>query len=116
MLYDKRWEAKTLPSPSRILSDAADYMDEHGWCQHVSQDEQGRVCLLGAVMVTAGYTDRNEIRIVPILDRMDKLAQNKALSCNILFDEWNDCVCSSKEEAVAFLREAAQLKDDNDGT
>lgn len=56
-----------------FLDDAADYMENHGSCRGVMQDENGRVCMLGAMdMVLTRmaapfrYEFDNEAEIVPI--------------------------------------------------
>ena len=46
MLYDKRWE---LDKAGKVLLEAAEYMEEHGWCREEFFDDTGAVCLLGAI-------------------------------------------------------------------
>ena len=36
----------------KILLDAADYIDAHGWCQKRTEDPYGRVCAVGGLQRT----------------------------------------------------------------
>lgn len=38
---------------SQILSEAADYIDEHGWCQNDYQEGEAR-CMVGAIREVSG--------------------------------------------------------------
>ncbi len=37
------------------LQAAYDYLEEHGWCQHSFEADDGKVCLAGAVLRATGY-------------------------------------------------------------
>ncbi len=41
----------------RLLLDAADYIDQHGWCQDVWEDADGRVCVYWAMRRANRYTE-----------------------------------------------------------
>lgn len=32
-----------------VIMEALNYMREHGWCKNILEDDQGRVCALGAL-------------------------------------------------------------------
>lgn len=56
MLYDKkRWEPKvTKPKKPRqtwrtVLLKAAAYMKKHGWTRHRLENDEGVVCMIGAI-------------------------------------------------------------------
>lgn len=58
---------EVLERPAEVLSPtelsvydigglAAEYMEEHGWCQHGMFDSEGRVCAQGALLAAVGVT------------------------------------------------------------
>jgi hypothetical protein len=50
--------SRRLLSPSSVtLLKAANYMEEHGWCQHREIDDHGRVCAYGAILKVAEDED-----------------------------------------------------------
>ena len=103
MLNDPNWDKKPeveLDEDGCLLEQAADYMEQYGWCQ--GNYEKGEaVCLAGAVLKvgegrTRGYRD--------VWERIEEAVGNK---CNIT--TWNDSICKTKEQAVNALRKAARL-------
>ena len=56
MYYDERKEVLPEVAPvepklerwQEYLLLIADYIRQHGWCQHTARDDAGRVCILGA--------------------------------------------------------------------
>lgn len=38
----------------KVLMDAADYIEAHGWCQHSVATDDGRACLNGAIKIAGG--------------------------------------------------------------
>ena len=90
MLYDPRWEPKKLWQT--VLLDAADYIEEYGWCQYRWQDGE-KVCALSAISVTAG-------RNLEAIGRLRKFLGGR-------IDTWNDTVGRTKDEVVAALRACA---------
>lgn len=51
MLYDKRWEKKAQRprTAAEVYNAAADALEKHGHALHKLRDEQGRMCLWGAI-------------------------------------------------------------------
>lgn len=57
------FETKARESWRRVLLDAADYIEAHGWCQNAMESPCGKVCLEGAIRRVNGITPRtlNEV-------------------------------------------------------
>jgi hypothetical protein len=89
----------------RVLLDAAEYIERHGWCQNQTWNEDGAVCAEGAILCAAGETHgyKPAARLGAYLDLME---------VNEIAD-WNDAPSRTKSEVVAALREAAKLECDN---
>jgi len=100
MLYDKKWdkEIKTEEPWRQHLRDAAAYMRQHGWCRFETEDDLGRVCLLGALMKTENM----------VASQVSSLQLRKLIDMGI--PGWNDFICKSKEQAVAMLEAAAEME------
>jgi hypothetical protein len=100
MLYDKRWE---LDKAGKVLLEAAEYMEQHGWCRDEFFDDTGAVCLLGAIR-------RRQPRYSlggnspPALRLQNRIYEKVG---GYLVATWNDEHCESKEQAVTLLRSAA---------
>ncbi len=97
MLYDKKWnqEAKVDEVGERLLK-AADYIEKHGWCQHILMDSKGRVCILGALgKVCVGDMTKENNRLREFVG-----------PC---VASWNNKPGRTVEEVTALLRNAAYL-------
>ena len=89
MLYDPRWERR---APwQTVLFDAADYIEQHGWCQHRLRDGD-KVCAIGAI----GFLVKN----IEAIGRFRSFLGGR-------IDTWNDTVGRTKDEVVAALRACA---------
>lgn len=98
-----------------ILEDAADYIDQHGWCQDdytdldtsdgpIEAGAQGApACALGAISIASGQTLWG-VR-TPAVDTAI-WAINQRISTEIV--GWNDRIGRTQEEVTAVLRQAAQ--------
>lgn len=84
----------TLEPWRQVLLDAADYIETYGWCQHDIRDEQGRVCIVGAMKAVRRD---NAVMAFEILSK----------NLRMLPSRWNDDVHRTKEQVVAKLREVA---------
>ena len=87
---------------AEVLEAAADYIDEHGWCQNYRVDRYGGVCALGGIWA--------------ITDAMDFQAGNDLATkadtalCDAVgqwIGHWNDAPGRTKDEVVRKLREVA---------
>lgn len=110
-------EITTVDAIGKILRDAADYIERHGWCQGALNNGE-RVCALGAVLmvtdegirsvncqtphVAPWFTPNSPIRKA-YLRLMNHLKQ--------LPDAWNDNPCRTAEQVVTALRAAATAED-----
>lgn len=95
MLHDPKRETRT------ILLRAIEILDERGWCQNFFEDEQGRVCTIGAVAhatrdISGQFDDDKTLEIV------------RVVSCHLgcVTYIWNDHPGRTVEEVKAALREA----------
>lgn len=104
MYIDEKKAGEQQLSPyGKMLSRMADYIEEHGWCQHWYWEEQ-RVCIIGSMhKVAKGHVDD----IAVVLNRY--LRQKKYMDSDIGHNiaSWNDTPGRTKEEVVAMLRKAA---------
>lgn len=82
---------------------AADYIEQHGWCQKVLQDMDGKVCLLGALSF-GGADGMCSVRLV---EQVGRYLKRKGLTKRGTAVVWNDKPGRTKEEVVAALRGAA---------
>lgn len=98
MLYDKRWDRKLDYSRARqVLFDAADYLHEHGWCQGHLTNDDGEVCVLGAVKLAAQQHEDGVLAIVLLKQYIGVVA----------IARWNDEICRNQDEAIRTLIGAA---------
>ena len=95
MLYDRR---KDLSQIGRDLIAAADYIRDHGWCQHMLWDYGGRVCIYGALIKVSEYPERN----------LGLIGGGKVIL-------WNNAPGRTKEEVINLLEDTAwkELEHDN---
>jgi hypothetical protein len=109
MLYDKRWDVDEV---GQVLLSAADYMDQHGWCQYLSRNGDGNVCIQGAIeamqRIDASQQNISFQALCRLNEHLKRTEPSFAMSAP---SEWNDNRCRSKEQAVAALREAAFVKE-----
>ena len=82
-----------------ILADAADYIDQHGWTQGQFETDDGKVCLLGAVR-----------RCTPIPG--DRHLVEQVMHRRRRADVWNDANDRTVDEVTAYLREHADVTDE----
>jgi hypothetical protein len=84
---------------ARILNDAADLIDLHGWCQGTIRSVDGCYCIVGAVDAAAnvdggwGYRDARD-------------AVSREVDSSML-DKWNDRPDRTKDQVTTALRNAA---------
>ena len=86
-------ERRLLSPVAATLLRAADYIDEHGWCQHTGSREDGSVCI--AIAFTLVSTRPTDACIVFGGYVKDGCAR------------WNDAPGRTKDEVLKTLRSAA---------
>jgi len=113
MLANEKWG---LSENGKTLMDAANYMDEHGWCRGKAGMYDGSVCLYGAIAAVIGAVKLHEdgLRIdIGHPNFKSFLAIQNAIEESRIFingaAKWNDKGAKSKEQVVAKLRELAYL-------
>jgi hypothetical protein len=111
MLHDPRHD---LPEWKRILLRAHEIIEERGWCQHVLQAEDGRVCLEGAVRIASGVklfrsrtgriTHASDDAHLPAALNAIRMLQRQLLSAKGPW-EWNDQPGRTKDEVLKLIRD-----------
>jgi hypothetical protein len=99
---EKKLGETEIDEAGKILLDAADYIERHGWCQNVYANEFGNVCVMGALLHFVQWPDYPEGRAKEIMPRLTKYLGVTRV------DNWNDAPGRTKEEVVAALRGAAR--------
>jgi|SRR5882672_2719018 len=108
MLNNPNWkqpEVKTEPEVDEIsqcFSRAADYLEQHGWCQYSYKNEMGQVCALGAIGHAMGtLTAPTEMQCVARFYKVH----------NIDMVELNDTCGQTRDKIVHALRQAAMWRE-----
>lgn len=91
---------RLLDPVARTLLDAADYIDEHGWCQGVSKDILGHVCAWYAI-----YRNTSATECIGANERLIKYL--KLYAYHKAIPDWNDESGRTQAEVTAALRAAA---------
>ncbi len=114
MLYDnKRWEVKAPVVRSeepwrKLLLDAADVIEQRGWCQCRLGTQDGAVCAGGAVL-SAGNCWEGHLSSNPIAAEAARRLRahiGPGYTCGNIAS-WNDEPGRTKEEVLATLRAVA---------
>jgi hypothetical protein len=92
MLYDYR---KDLNADQRMLLDAADLIEERGWCQGSYSDQDGRVCAIGAIVRAGNHQHYRRAEAMMMM----------VVGMSVV--GWNDIKGRTKEEVITALRRAA---------
>lgn len=88
----------------KVLEDAADYIEAHGWCQNRASDGD-RVCLLGAIaMVSDATVDGIEICAPGPAYRL----ASEVMIGNDMGGCWNDTPGRTAADVCAALRDCAR--------
>ena len=116
MLNNEAWG---LNDVGRTLLKAANLMDERGQAKHTVEDQQGRLCIQGAVYMAltgnssqAGKSGLDEKCFEALAEKIKKISDNTAYKddgCNNTAHvcSWNNRSKCTKEEAVNLMREVA---------
>lgn len=111
MLYDLM---KDYNEKGRLLLKAADYMDEHGHCRCALRDSKGRVCLWGAIIYAAEFTDRTPFpkliksTAYECFESVSAVLRQRGSGNNPI--DWNNQPWRTKDAVVALLRETAETE------
>lgn len=105
---------------SKILSRAAAYMSEQGFTKGAFRDEDGRLCMMGAIAqavgglvqdtsitVNAGCYEANTV-LANVIRQECQEAPEKQLYSSTTIADYNDDPRTTKEDAVLMLKRAAE--------
>jgi hypothetical protein len=104
MLYDKKWdkEVKVVDEVGKMILKAADWLEEHGWCQGWMDDDRGRSCAMGAV-----WNVTKDMKIYVVAARRIGRAASIDYGSPSSVVRWNDKPGRTAEEVMAIMRHAA---------
>ena len=93
-------------TPQEVLLGAADYLEEHGWCQGVMKDKQGRCCANGAMFEVSvrGAPEEPKEYFFEAQELLMDYTGTRTVS------NWNDAEDRTVEEVVSTLRKVALLE------
>jgi hypothetical protein len=101
MLYNPKYD---LDEIGRILVEAAEYLEEHGWIQGAGFADRDlpcpAACAMGAIEMAASASKSYDLWVSAI-NRMQNYLHGKRI------DSWNDVKGRTKEEVIDTLRQAA---------
>lgn len=92
---------------ARVLRAAAWYIEEHGWCQGRWENEEGKVCLDGAILRVMGQFAGHKnfsARYIPIIGALGPEVGYSPIG-------FNDTDGRTEQEVTAALRRAADRLD-----
>jgi hypothetical protein len=107
----KLGEQKVVLEPWRqALFNAADYIDEHGWCQGKIRDCDGSVCALGAIFAVGSLNEGGQALsragIGAIVHMSDYINDGSRMIYSI--ESWNDMHIRTKDDVTSALRGCAK--------
>lgn len=109
---EKKQGEAAVDEIGQILSGAARYMRECGWCRGKMADEHGRVCALGAItramlgLDHLSYTESRRAYHAAVKRLRKQLPDSMPMGWTVA--QWNDGVAKSADEVIAKLEEAAR--------
>ena len=98
---EKKLGETEIDGAAKILLDAADHIERHGWCQNVYTNGLGDVCIMGTLLQVVQWPDYLEGRAKEVFPRLKKYLGVTRV------DDWNDEPGRTKEQVVAALRGGA---------
>lgn len=114
------FDGSKIDELGKILLDAADVIEQQGWCQGRIKAHDGRVCALGAVAstLTDGKPHRvNDVRFARAGVRLSRTIYGKIpeddFDAAFLVARWNDDRLRTKEQVVAMMRRAAFMENED---
>lgn len=95
-------------SASEVLTNAAKYIEKHGWCQGHYRNNNGTVCVMGAIdTVTRRRTNYMESYLDAGNLLLNYLNDGQRYQWKSL-PQWNDSTYRTKEQVLQAMREAAK--------
>ena len=93
---------RLLDPVSRVLLDAADYIEKHGHCKGMSRRRDGAVCVAGSISVVIWSA---ELR----LSARRRLSAYIGIPPYLNIPVWNDAPARTADEVISALRGAALM-------
>lgn len=104
---------------ARILHESRQYLESNGWVTDVNEDSRGRVCALGAVLLSQNWQNQDgdldteyyeEIRQVSlaVIQTVYSDVEQDYFALNDL-TSWNDNVARSKQEVLDAFAKAEKV-------
>jgi hypothetical protein len=94
-------------STAKTLRDAADYVSEHGWTQNEMQDDEGRVCAMGAIRETTAMYSLDGMNALQAMVKSLGLDRNRSGFLHPVA-MWNDAKGRSAEDVILAFKRAAE--------
>lgn len=124
MLKDPKWDKKEITTTTNIYAKAADALEKYGHCKRVLRDEEGRMCLHGAIAYAlkgnACYPDHKTsslvIALTPLVEKMATVPFTDPSYFNPSAANadgrphpvaWNNHEDTTGDDVIKLLREAA---------
>lgn len=108
-----RKPVKSKMTVAEQLNAAADYIEEHGWCQNAYEDDNGGVCASGALREVGRQAfGPGGVGMFSVPYRLALTVVGRKLPAMLC--DWNDEPGRTKEEVVAMFREAAKQAEKED--
>lgn len=105
MLLQKRIKMRKRTIVSK-LRQAATYIKNHGWCQRLAEDDNGRVCLVGALSKVCNRNSSTYANIPDIRNVIKKLNPIVMKSRSLV--DYNDTIGRTKEQVIELLETTAK--------
>lgn len=103
-----------MKTPEEVLLEAADYLENRGWTRGVYADENGCLCLAGALnLATIGraapypYSSITDQQWALARQVTDLIEERCGIESGPALAEWNDAPDRTRSEVVSMLRRAA---------
>lgn len=99
-----------INNPADLLEAAADEIEVNGWTRGTLVNEQGQMCMRGALVKASGQSPYLVMYNCYLNSPIQIDAENAvaAVIGTEFISTWNDRYCSSQAEAVDVLRRAAK--------
>jgi len=105
---EKKLGETNIDNVGQVLLEAADYIEWHGWCQHIAIGPAGKLCAVGALLHVAIPNIKHSTvwEMSPLA--LSAFAKLRRYLGTDGIESWNDTRGRTKDEVVAALRAAAR--------
>lgn len=92
-----------------VLAGAADLLEKRGWCQNITEDSAGRLCLVGALRKMAPGDREYFSARAAVCQELHLSEREMKLSAHI---DWNNAPGRTAEEVITTLRNSKRFLHD----